>query len=76
MEFLSFTQLKDLTKVESDGNLASHLRFLENKKYISVHKTFAGRYPKRFYELTDEGTQMMHILVMGLQIFLEKLTDE
>jgi len=75
LDFLSFTQLKDLTQIESDGNLASHLRFLENNGYISVHKSFAGRYPKRFYELTNEGKKTVEHLAIGLSAFLEKLLD-
>lgn len=76
IDFLSFTQLKDLTKIESDGNLASHLRYLENKDYISVHKAFAGRYPKRFYELTDTGEETIDHLARSLKIFVEKILDK
>lgn len=73
MDFLSFNQLKELSRVASDGNLASHLRYLENEGLIDVHKSYAGRYPKRFYELTTKGTSTMEHLIMGLEAFLEGL---
>ena len=75
MDFLSFTQLKDLSKVASDGNLASHLRYLENKDLIAVHKSYAGRYPKRFYELTTKGTSTVEHLILGLEMFLAGLKE-
>ena len=71
--FQSFTQLKDSTGVASDGNLASHLRYLENHKLITVHKLFAGKYPKTFYELTDSGKISVELLVVGLSAFLSCL---
>lgn len=73
MGFLSFTQLKQITRVASDGNLASHLRYLESQDLISVHKSYAGRYPKRFYELTEKGTDTIERLVMSLDAFLSVL---
>ena len=73
MDFLSFNQLKELSRVASDGNLASHLRYLENEDLIAVHKSYAGRYPKRFYELTTKGTSTIGHLRMGLETFLEGL---
>lgn len=73
MDFLSFTQLKQITRVASDGNLASHLRYLESQDLISVHKSYAGRYPKRFYELTEKGICTMEHLVLSLDSFLTGL---
>jgi len=70
MDFLSFTQLKEITNVASDGNLASHLRYLENQGLIAVHKSYAGRYPKRFYELTTKGISMVDHLSLGLENLL------
>ena len=74
IDFLSFSQLRESTKVASDGNLASHLRYLENQGLISVYKSYAGRYPKRFYELTDEGRKSISLLILGLNTFLSGLT--
>ena len=73
MDFLSFTQLKQVSKVASDGNLASHLRYLEDQNLISIHKSYAGRYPKRFYELTEKGICSIEHLIFGLETFLNGL---
>ncbi len=71
-EFVSFTNLKETTGIKSDGNLVSHLRYLEQKKIISVYKGFAGRYPKRFYSLTPSGNKIVEELVSGLNNYIEQ----
>ena len=50
-DFNSFKELLDVT----DGNLASHLRYLENAEYIQVEKSFAGRKPLTNYSSTISG---------------------
>lgn len=74
--FQSFTQLKDSTGVSSDGNLASHLRYLESHDLISVEKSFAGKYPKTFYELTENGKTSVELLIVGLDAFLSCLKND
>jgi len=49
-----FNSLKEFTEA-TEGNLASHLRVLEENKYIEVRKTFVGRRPRTFYKLTKKG---------------------
>jgi len=53
-DFLDFTSLRNLLEV-TDGNLASHLKALENKKYVSFTKEFVGRKPLTRYKATDTG---------------------
>jgi DNA-binding PadR family transcriptional regulator len=53
-EQFDFNSFKELLEV-TDGNLASHLRNLENQGYIEVHKAFVGRKPQTNYEATIEG---------------------
>ena len=50
-DFNSFKETLDVT----DGNLASHLKALEEKKMIRVNKQFIGRKPNTSYSATDEG---------------------
>ncbi|MDX5340704.1 MAG: transcriptional regulator [Cyclobacteriaceae bacterium] len=50
-DFNSFKELLDVT----DGNLASHLRTLENQGYIQVEKSFVGRKPQTNYSATLTG---------------------
>jgi DNA-binding MarR family transcriptional regulator len=49
-----FTSLKDALNV-TDGNLASHLRALEEKNMIRVNKQFIGKKPNTSYSVTEEG---------------------
>lgn len=51
---LSFNELKDLLQL-TDGNLASHLRALEEAGYVEVQKQFLGRKPLTTYKSTESG---------------------
>lgn len=53
-EEISFNELKELIQV-TDGNLASHLRTLEESGYIKVHKGFLGRKTNTTYMVTKDG---------------------
>jgi DNA-binding HxlR family transcriptional regulator len=52
-DFNSFKDALELT----DGNLASHLKALEEKGMITVNKHFIGRKPNTTYSATDEGRE-------------------
>lgn len=64
---LDFSVLRDDIRMKSDGNLANHLRVLEDLGLIIVRKEFDGRRPKTFYELTDAGKTGLFKLFRGLQ---------
>ena len=51
-ESVDFSTLKEMLEL-SDGNLSSHLSFLETEKYVSVNKQFVGRRPKSIYTATE-----------------------
>ncbi len=53
-----FNWLKELTKA-TDGNLATHLRKLEEADYIRVTKTYSGRKPVTYYALTNKGSNAL-----------------
>lgn len=55
-ERLDFTSLKEYLGV-TDGNLATHLKKLENEDFIGVEKSFIDRKPNTEYFMTDEGKQ-------------------
>jgi DNA-binding MarR family transcriptional regulator len=67
-DFNSFKELLEVT----DGNLASHLRNLENAEYIRVEKSFAGRKPLTNYSATAAGKQAFQSHLT----FLENLIKE
>lgn len=51
---ISFTGLKEVLDM-TDGNLATHLRTLEDAGYVAVQKEFVGRKPNTSYSVTPEG---------------------
>ncbi len=53
-ETIDFNTLKDLLQI-TDGNLASHLKSLEEALYIEVKKGFIGRKTNTTYSVTREG---------------------
>jgi len=52
--FLDFNTIKGLLDV-TDGNLASHLKSLEVKEFITFKKEFIARKPKTKYYATKLG---------------------
>ncbi len=62
---LDFNALKKLLDV-TDGNLASHLKSLENSEYIVFTKEFLGRKPNTTYFATEKGKKAFtkHIKVI------------
>lgn len=55
-ERVDFSTLKDTLQL-TDGNLASHLRALEEAGYLQVEKQFVGRKPNTTYQATGEGKE-------------------
>jgi DNA-binding MarR family transcriptional regulator len=53
-EDVNFNELKELIQV-TDGNLASHLKTLEESSYIKVQKGFIGRKTNTTYRVTKAG---------------------
>ena len=53
-EDADFNRLKELLNL-TDGNLASHLKALEQAEYILVEKSFVGRKPNTRYRATKLG---------------------
>ena len=53
-ESVNFNDLKQLIDV-TDGNLATHLKTLEENKYINVEKGFVGRKTNTTYSITRQG---------------------
>ena len=64
-DFVDFNTLKELLEL-TDGNLASHLRALEQLAYVRMEKSFLGRKPNTRYAVTPEGRMAFeqHIAVL------------
>lgn len=61
-----FTSLKSLLDV-TDGNLASHLRVLEEHRYVKVSKEFVNRKPQTSYTITETGRKAFRDHLAGLE---------
>jgi DNA-binding HxlR family transcriptional regulator len=63
---LDFNALKDLLEL-TDGNLASHLKALEQQEIIVVYKQFIGRKPSTTYRATDLGKNLFRQHLAALE---------
>jgi DNA-binding HxlR family transcriptional regulator len=61
-----FNNLKESLGV-TDGNLASHLKALEENKLIRVNKQFIGRKPNTSYSITDTGASLFRDHIKALE---------
>ncbi len=52
-----FSSLKESLDV-TDGNLASHLKALEENGLIETKKKFVGRKPNTSYTITEKGSRL------------------
>ena len=64
-----FNTLKGMLGV-SDGNLASHIRALEELGYIETQKQFIGRKPNTSYSVTDAGREAFRAHIAALSSLL------
>jgi len=69
---MSFNALKELLGL-TDGNLATHLRALEESGYVSVQKQFIGRKPNTTYSATDVGRQAFTDHLNALEEFIRNM---
>ena len=68
-----FNTLKELLNL-SDGNLASHIKALEEMKYIHVNKQFIGRKPNTNYSASKDGRKAFHAHLKSLETFIKGQT--
>ncbi len=64
-----FRQLKNAIPGITDGNLASHLKVLEQSDYIQVHKEIIDRKLRTAYEITEKGNVDFDKLRDALLVF-------
>ncbi len=65
-ESFEFTNLKEALSV-TDGNLASHLKALEENGLIKVNKQFIGRKPNTSYSVTERGNLLFRQHLKALE---------
>jgi len=69
-ESADFNMLKELLNL-SDGNLASHIRALEDVRYITVNKQFIGRKPNTTYSASKEGKKAFYAHLKELETLIK-----
>ncbi len=68
----SFNDLKTLLDV-TDGNLASHMKTLEESGYIKVSKGFIGRKTNTLYSITKAGEKAFRAHLDALEQIIKGL---
>ncbi len=72
-EEVNFNDLKELIQV-TDGNLASHLKTLEDAAYIKVKKGFVGRKTNTTYSVTKSGEKAFKIHLDALEQMIKGIS--
>jgi DNA-binding MarR family transcriptional regulator len=70
-EWVEFTELKELLEV-TDGNLASHVAYLEKEAYIETRKSFIGKKPNTTFRASKEGKEAFKQHLKALEKLLKK----
>ncbi len=68
---LPFKALKEQLKL-TDGNLSSHLKKLDEVKYINIEKLFEGKRPKTVIKISDTGKKAFKEYIKQLQQFIKE----
>jgi DNA-binding MarR family transcriptional regulator len=69
---VSFNELKELINV-TDGNLASHLKALEENGYLKVNKGFVGRKTNTTYAVTKAGEKAFRLHLDALEQMIKQM---
>lgn len=69
---VNFNELKELIQV-TDGNLASHLKTLEENEYVKVQKGFIGRKTNTTYSATKAGQKAFKAHLEALEQMIKSL---
>ena len=71
-EDVNFNFLKQLLDV-TDGNLASHMKPLEENKYVKVSKSFIGKKTNTTYAITKLGEKAFRAHLTALEEMIKGL---
>ena len=70
---VNFNELKELIQV-TDGNLASHLKTLEDNHFIKIKKGFIGKKTNTTYSVTKTGEKAFKIHLEALEQMIKKIS--
>ncbi|GAO41703.1 winged helix-turn-helix domain-containing protein [Flavihumibacter petaseus] len=71
-ESVNFNELKELIDA-TDGNLATHLKTLEEHHFIKVQKGFIGRKTNTVYSVTKAGEKAFKIHLEALEKMIRSI---
>jgi DNA-binding MarR family transcriptional regulator len=71
-ESVNFNELKELIDV-TDGNLATHVKTLEESGYIKVQKGFIGRKTNTTYSVTKAGEKAFKVHLDALEKMIRSI---
>ena len=71
-EKINFNDLKEVIEV-TDGNLASHIKSLEENGYIKVNKGFIGRKTNTTYTITKAGEKAFQQHLNALEKMIKSI---
>lgn len=71
-DLVSFNELKELIQV-TDGNLASHLKALEENGFIKVNKGFVGRKTNTTYSVSKTGEKAFRLHIDALEQMIKQV---
>lgn len=71
-ESVNFNQLKELIQV-TDGNLASHIKALEDSGYIKIQKGFIGKKTNTVYSVTKAGEKAFQTHLDALEKMIKNI---
>ena len=69
---INFNELKELLNI-TDGNLASHLKALEENGFIKVEKGFIGRKKNTTYRITKTGEKAFKSHIAALEKMIKSI---
>lgn len=69
---VTFNDLKELLDV-TDGNLASHIKYLEKEEYLTIRKQFIDKKPNTTYLATIRGKEAFEKHLEVLEKILKQL---
>ncbi len=69
-DWVDFNTLKEMLEV-TDGRLASHIKSLEENKYIEIRKRFVGKKPNTSYRATEIGREAFQAHLNALEKLIQ-----
>lgn len=69
---MSYNEMKEILNI-TDGNLASHVKSLEDNGFIKVQKGFIGKKTNTTYSVTKAGEKAFNAHIVALEQMLKSL---